>query len=30
MAKKNKRSLEDGRHNINYVTIGGADYIPQK
>ena len=24
-----KRSLEDGRHNINYVTTGGAGYVPQ-
>lgn len=31
MPKKSitKRSLEDGRHNINYVTTGGAGYIPQ-
>lgn len=25
--KTTKRSLEDGRHNINYVTTGGAGYI---
>lgn len=30
MAKKNKRSLEDDRHNINYITTEGAGYIPQK